>query len=77
MAIRILLLKKSEQVNSKPFIEIDGVEWINEELEIKGSSRENKLCSWIRSEQGDAYLLDENCQKIYLEKQLKYDTLAI
>ncbi len=68
MAIRILTLKKSEQVNSKPFIEIDGVEWIDEEIEIKGSSRENKLCSWIRGKQGDAYLLDENCQKIYLEK---------
>jgi hypothetical protein len=77
MAIRVLTIKKSEKVNNKPFIEIDCVEWIDEKIEIKGSSRENKLCSWIRSEQGDAYLLDENCQKIYLEKQLKYDSLAI
>lgn len=68
MAIRIFSLKKSEQTNNNPFIEIDGVELIKEDISKKAALKQNKLCSWAVNEQGNAYLLDDNVDKIYLNK---------
>ena len=66
MAVRIICIKKDEGEFENPYIAIDYLEWINERINVKGVTDRNKIHDWIKEEQGEAYIIDKNGEKIYL-----------
>ncbi len=66
MAVRIICIKKDEGKHENPYIAIDYLEWINERINVKGVTDRTKIHDWIKNEDGEAYIIDENGNKTYL-----------
>jgi hypothetical protein len=66
MAVRIICIKKDEGKYENPYIAIDYLEWINERINVKGVTDRTKIHDWIKNEDGEAYIIDENGNKINL-----------
>ena len=66
MAVRIICIKKDEGKYENPYVAIDHFEWINERINVKGITDRSKIHDWIKEEDGEAYIIDENGNKIHL-----------
>lgn len=66
MAVRILCIKKDEGKFDNPYVAIDYFEWVNERINVKGITDRTKIHDWIKEEDGEAYIVDQNGEKIPL-----------
>jgi Protein of unknown function (DUF3892) len=66
MAVRIICIKRDEGEYENPYIAIDYLEWINERINVKGITDRTKIYDWIKDENGEAYVIDKNGEKLYL-----------
>jgi len=66
MAVRIICIKKDEGEYETPYVAIDYLEWINERINVKGITDRTKIYDWIKEENGEAYVIDRNGDKLYL-----------
>ncbi len=73
MAVRILSVKKEAGVYDNPYLAIDYLEWVNERINVKGITDRPKLHDWIKDENGEAYIIDEQGERIFLIAELSAD----
>jgi hypothetical protein len=66
MAVRIICIKKDEGEYENPYVAIDYLEWINERINVKGITDRAKIHDWIKEEDGEAYIIDKNGNKLRL-----------
>ena len=66
MAVRILSIKTDETPHENPYVAIDSLEWVNERVNIKGLTERSKLYDWIKNEDGEAYIIDNDGNKTSL-----------
>lgn len=66
MAVRIICIKKDEGKYENPYVAIDHFEWINERINVKGVTDRAKIHDWIKDEDGEAYIIDQDGNRIYL-----------
>lgn len=66
MAVRIICIKKDEGKYDNPYVAIDHFEWVNERINVKGVTDRSKIHDWIKDEDGEAYIIDQDGNKIYL-----------
>ena len=66
MAVRIICIKKDEGKYENPYVAIDHFEWVNERINVKGVTDRSKIHDWIKNEDGEAYIIDQDGNKIYL-----------
>ena len=66
MAVRIVCIKKEDGIYQNPYLAIDHFEWVNERINVYGITDRSKIHDWIKNEDGEAYIIDENGNKIYL-----------
>jgi hypothetical protein len=66
MAVRIICIKKDEGKYDNPYVAIDHFEWVNERINVKGVTDRSKIHDWIKNEDGEAYIIDQDGNKIYL-----------
>jgi hypothetical protein len=66
MAVRILCIKKDEGKFKNPYVAIDHFEWVNERINVKGITDRTKIHDWIKEEDGEAYIINQNGDKILL-----------
>src|ERR1700733_8156511 len=66
MAVRITCIKKDEETNDNPYLAIDHFEWINERINVNGVTDRSLIHDWIKEGNGEAYIIDEDGNKIYL-----------
>jgi hypothetical protein len=66
MAVRVICIKKDEGVYENPYLAIDYVEWINERINVKGITDRTKIYDWIKDGEGEAYIINNEGNKIQL-----------
>ena len=66
MAVRIICIKKDDGKYENPYVAIDHFEWINERINVKGVTDRSKIHDWIKDENGEAYIIDQKGNKVYL-----------
>jgi hypothetical protein len=66
MAVRIICIKKDQGKYENPYVAIDHFEWVNERINVKGVTDRSKIHDWIKDEDGEAYIIDQDGNKIYL-----------
>jgi hypothetical protein len=66
MAVRIICIKRETGKYDNPYVAIDYFEWINERINVKGTTDRSKIHDWIKEAQGEAYLIDKKGNKILL-----------
>jgi hypothetical protein len=66
MAVRIVCIKREEGIYPNPYLAIDHFEWVNERINVYGITDRSKIHDWINDENGEAYIIDENGNKITL-----------
>ena len=66
MAVRIICIKKDEGKYENPYVAIDHFEWVNERINVKGVTDRSKIHDWIKDEDGEAYIIGQDGNKIYL-----------
>jgi len=66
MAVRIICIKTDTKPHHNPYVAIDSLEWINERINVKGLTERAKLYDWIKNEDGEAYIIDNNGNKTSL-----------
>lgn len=66
MAVRIICIKRDEELSDNPYLAIDYFEWINERINVNGITDRSQLHDWIKDGNGEAYITDGNGNKIYL-----------
>ena len=66
MAVRIICIKKDEGISDNPYLAIDYFEWINERINVNGITDRTQIYDWIKDGNGEAYVTDDNGNKVYL-----------
>lgn len=66
MAVRITCIKKDEQTDVNPYLAIDYFEWVNERINVNGITDRTQIHDWIKNGNGEAYIVDERGNKVYL-----------
>lgn len=66
MAVRIICIKRHLGKHKNPYVAIDYLEWINERINVKGITERTKIYDWIKDENGEAYVIDQRGDKLYL-----------
>ena len=66
MAVRIICIKKEEGKYDNPYVAIDHFEWVNERINVKGVTDRDKIHDWIKEEDGEAYVIDRDGNKLLL-----------
>lgn len=66
MAVRIVCIKTDVAPHQNPYVAIDLLEWVNERINVKGITERTKLYDWIKNEDGEAYIIDNQGNKTIL-----------
>lgn len=73
MAVRIVSLKKTNPPDINPYLAIDSFEWVNERINVNGTTDRAKLYDWLKDFRGEAYIINNSGDKYYLIPALSAD----
>ena|ERR1700761_6295441 len=59
MAVRIICIKKDDDISDNPYLAIDYFEWINERINVKGITDRSRIHDWIK-DGNEGYIVDSN-----------------
>lgn len=57
MAVRIICIKKDNDIINNPYLAISSFEWINERINVKGITDRSRIHDWIM-DGNEGYIID-------------------